>query len=443
MANIILHLTDLHFGWNIQSQYQRAERLLTLNGIIDSIEQLPDIWKPTIIVISGDIGWSGVKSDYEDASIWIQRLLNVTGLSSNDIVVCPGNHDIERAKCLNIMVPTSSEDADKRLTIPIDPVLEAPFTHFVEFCQKLGIPAFKIGSSDSSLVGERILKGLRFISLNSAWYCRDSDRGKLWIGYPFLRLLEAQNQLPIVKGNEDAVLTVAVAHHPFNWLNEHESHSYTSRPNVQDYLANRCHILLTGHEHAEIRHPDRIANGMYHFGGPATYAGSNYQNGFRLIKIEDIYNIQHVSYTFDSRESGLQPWKQSLEGSLPIFLNKKLDNHESESKLDHLSTNYPMEDIDGKSLGVGDFFEYVTIVNGHIPPREDNIHLISRVLKDDDCIVTYGTKDAYSGISTFVLIHQRMKTIVRRKLDPQYILDNFPEQYRILTHKAMQQGLHP
>lgn len=107
------------------------------------------------------------------------------------------------------------------------------------------------------------------------------------------------------------------------------------------------------------------------------------------------------------------------------------------------NTSYPLKDINDRTLNVGDFFEYVTIINGNVPERERNFFLIGKINKNDDCIFTYDTSenDPRMAISTFVLVNQQMKTVVRRKIEPQWIKNNYPSQYKILTNKAMTGGL--
>lgn len=107
------------------------------------------------------------------------------------------------------------------------------------------------------------------------------------------------------------------------------------------------------------------------------------------------------------------------------------------------NVSYPLQDINERALNVGDFFEYVTIVNGHVPERERNFLLIGKINKNDDCIFTYDTDENQPGmaINTFVLVHQQMKTIVLRKIEPQWLKQYYPAQYKILTNKAMLGGL--
>src|SRR5262249_4516390 len=153
--------------------------------------------------------------------------------------------------------------------------------------------------------------------LNSAWFAKDnSDERKLWLGLPHLRFLESERQLPVVRGKSDAQLTIALTHHPKEWLHPQESNAWDKRPNTWDYLAARCHILLTGHTHGEVRRADRIAEGVYHFTGGSAYAGASHFNSFRLIRV-DPRQIIYRSFEFDPR-SVENEWKPSKDISLQL-----------------------------------------------------------------------------------------------------------------------------
>jgi metallophosphoesterase superfamily enzyme len=56
----VLHLSDLHFGIEPDPKHSPAalaQRKNTLDGLLKSLEKLDKNWRPTIIAISGDIGW--------------------------------------------------------------------------------------------------------------------------------------------------------------------------------------------------------------------------------------------------------------------------------------------------------------------------------------------------------------------------------------------------
>ena len=71
IKQVILHLSDLHFGCD-KSESARAARKLALDGLASAIRSLEPEWQPTILCISGDIACKGLKSDYDEALLGLQ-----------------------------------------------------------------------------------------------------------------------------------------------------------------------------------------------------------------------------------------------------------------------------------------------------------------------------------------------------------------------------------
>lgn len=305
---ILLHLTDLHFGCEGDKPAAKAKRLVCLKTLLDKISELPPEWKPTIICITGDLVWRAATSDYADAKKWLDQLLKCCGLAYDKMILCAGNHEVDRAKAIKIPRPANAIEADTTLELPLAEHFVSLFSTFSQFCQDNDIPILKIGESESYLVGERTINNIRFVVLNSAWCSKDDkDQNNLWLGFPHLISLEANDQLVKLEKNSSAPFAVTLIHHPFDWLHENDNHAMQGRPNTKDHLAKRCNIILTGHTHAEVRDPDQIANGAHHFTGGATYADVNYENSFRLIRIENSV-LDYQSFEFDPRSADGE-WK--------------------------------------------------------------------------------------------------------------------------------------
>jgi hypothetical protein len=306
----ILHLSDLHFGGDWGEQ-QRAERATVLSHLLDFVVRLQSPWKPHCICISGDIAYRGSKSDYKEAEFWIGELLSRLGLTAVDLVVCAGNHDVCRDVAERFARPNSADEADSILKYPIAEHSCAPFAEYSAFCKRFGIPPLKIGSDESFLVGQRQLLGVRFIVANSSWFCKDNDdKGKLWVGLPQLRFMEGKDQMPLLSEGGDFMPTVALLHHPHEWLRDEEIHSFANRQNTLDYVAHRCHLLLTGHTHGELRRADRRAEFAWHIMAGATYENASHFNCFRLIRLEED-QIVYRSFEFDPRSASVC-WKESF-----------------------------------------------------------------------------------------------------------------------------------
>ena len=318
----ILHLTDIHFGWEGKDVAGQADRKVCLDGMLAELSKLEHPWKPSIICLTGDIAWRGSQGDYADAKSWLEEALHTCGLTYNELVVCPGNHDVIRPIAQKVPRPESTTNADQVLSPPIAGHFEGPFAEFIAFCKGLGFPALKFGDFESRLVGAREVNRLRFIVLNSAWFSRDDeDKGKLWIGLPHLKYMEAKSQLPLLEPGQRGTHTIALLHHAAEWLNTDEQHGTAVRPNTVDYLADRCHLLLTGHTHGEVRGADRIADGALHFTGGSAYAGASHFNSFRLIQITADAVVDRA-FEFDPRASG-NNWKPQPAESRPLTYQKQ------------------------------------------------------------------------------------------------------------------------
>jgi predicted MPP superfamily phosphohydrolase len=312
-SQVLLHLTDLHFGCDTSAS-QVAARALALRGLVAVVKELERDWTPTVISISGDLGWKGQRSDYESAGEWLTELLAALKLSSNRVSLCPGNHDIDRSISRRYARPKNGIEADRILAVPVTAIYEESFGEFTSFAKSFGIPPYRFGDQESYLVGQRSIDGVSLCALNSAWFCQgDDDQNSLWIGRPHIDVLEHHGQLVAPAEMDHRMPTVVVMHHPKEWFHDEDIHARPGRPNTFDLIARRCHLLLTGHAHGESRRADRYAESAYHINGGATYAGADYQNGFTIIRVEEDRFV-YRTFEYDPRSSDRE-WRQTIEAS--------------------------------------------------------------------------------------------------------------------------------
>jgi len=313
---VILHLSDLHFGCD-RSTSEVAGRELALQGLLTAVQGLEPEWRPTIICITGDIGWRGQASDYTIADEWLSSLLSGLGLRSERVFPCAGNHDIDRAISQRYARPKDGLEADRILAVPFASIYIDAFHEFSEFCKALRIPPYKLGDVDSYLVGERSVQAISICAFNSSWFCQgDDDRGKLWIGRPQIDVMEHGRQLCNPSAMRTRRPTIALLHHPKEWFHDEEIHA-RGRQNTFDVLARRCHLMLTGHAHGETRRADQYAEAVWHLGGGATYAGAYYFNTFCLIRVNE-EDVVYRSFEYDPRSADRE-WRQTIAAQmLPI-----------------------------------------------------------------------------------------------------------------------------
>ncbi len=318
---VLLHLTDLHFGYEGDKPAAAAQRTLCLTALLREIDTLAPEWRPAFICISGDLVWRALAADYAALKTWLDALLACCGLGYQQVIACVGNHEVNRALAKTVPRPASAAAADQALIVPMAAHYLAPFATFTDFCRSNGIAALQLGQDASHLAGQVMLGGMRFVVLNSAWCSQDDkDKDTLWLGLPQLQVMAAQGQLPLLEQDASAPFTIALMHHPFDWLHADDHNASPGRPNPKDYLALRCHILLTGHTHGEVRDPDQITRGAWHFTGGASYAGADYENSFRLIRLE-AGQLAYRSFKFDPR-SAKHAWRAHALQTLPLAAAK-------------------------------------------------------------------------------------------------------------------------
>ena len=76
----------------------RWDQKLVLQALSDDVGRLADrgIPQPDIVLITGDIAFSGAQQEYEGAAIWLQQIADAFNLSPSDVMAIPGNHDVQR-----------------------------------------------------------------------------------------------------------------------------------------------------------------------------------------------------------------------------------------------------------------------------------------------------------------------------------------------------------
>jgi hypothetical protein len=307
----ILHITDLHFGRG-PTEAANDERELALGDLISVVSTVDAMWKPDVICVSGDIAYAGKADDYRLASDWLKKLLDRLGVGPDRVLFCAGNHDIQRSVSTSYARPSDPTEADNCLRTPIPEQYRSAFSEFSQFCEDFGTPPYELGDDKNFLTGVRHIDGVRFVCMNSSWFCRDeTDSKKLWIGLPLIRHLEATGQWP--KDDEPCVVLL---HHPREDLHPNEITPYTGRPATYRYICTRTDVILSGHTHGEIHQaPDQIEGRALVFSGGATYAGTGYNNWCQILRLLP-GKIQSHLFAFDPRARSWQSAGDTSEYSI-------------------------------------------------------------------------------------------------------------------------------
>lgn len=237
-----LHLSDLQFSTSRTYDTNVVLRTL-LRDIVKRLE-----WyslQPDLIVVTGDIAFSGKPVEYALAQQFFDELLETTSLSKARLFLVPGNHDVDR----ELISPgarniggslTDRETVNGILASAGDrQLMFARFGSYTAFVNDyLGeyLPFdkdrfFYVRVLD--LLGRRVA----LLGLNSSWVStsdQDETQG-IVVGERQVR-----SALALAA---DADLKIALMHHSFDQLREFD------RAEVEPMLSDGCDFILHGHVH--------------------------------------------------------------------------------------------------------------------------------------------------------------------------------------------------
>jgi 3',5'-cyclic AMP phosphodiesterase CpdA/tetratricopeptide (TPR) repeat protein len=241
----IVHLSDLHIGGKEDGRFARVR-----DSLIDDLYCLTVKVGMNIdaIAITGDVIDRGTGSEsFKITEEFFKVLTSTLQIEKDKLVFVPGNHDVPRKHIVPLIMGSASEEDFQDLNASQEnwENLGIRFSAFTKFVSNLTNQSERsqvvFGGSFKDVVSD---KGtVRFVQLNSSWSSiGNSDYEKLRIGRWQLESLKNE-----VKKAERADLTLALMHHPLDWLSRTE-HALT-----KDFLKSKYELsvdaLLHGHIH--------------------------------------------------------------------------------------------------------------------------------------------------------------------------------------------------
>lgn len=85
-----LHLSDVHFSDGESYEIKRMR-----DSIIDKMKEVFEKNKVDFVVLSGDLAYQGGGYD-ANLKKFIESLVDVSGVSIDELFIVPGNHDLKR-----------------------------------------------------------------------------------------------------------------------------------------------------------------------------------------------------------------------------------------------------------------------------------------------------------------------------------------------------------
>lgn len=280
MGLSIIHLSDIHIKNQQDAIFSKRDEMI--NACVNSVSNKDSV----VIVISGDIAFSGKEEQYILANSILEELtgkLLAKGIQTIDTICVPGNHDCDfgaKSSVRDVLVDG----------INCDIVDNDIYKTLIEIQKNYYKFARNEGYSDEMIqVRELLVDGQKyaFLLINTAWMSQLNEvYGKIVIPKKFMKEVDL-TQYKILFG---------VFHHPSNWLHE------TCRNDFLDYVNNICDILLVGHEHC--RSDYRMISAEF---SAQVYKAKELQNsensevsGFRILNFDnDLQKIDCIDFDWD------------------------------------------------------------------------------------------------------------------------------------------------
>ena len=277
----IVHLSDLHFS----SQHQQYFRPLISHLLDDIAEQTLRLdSEQCFVVFSGDLVKSGgdATAFARVQSEFVSKLLTALNLQPSNLMIVPGNHDIDPDKINSIYetgLLATLKDPDSVNQVldkhSIDNDVLGRLTAYDAFSSDLRSSAHRAGDSIAHVA--LALDGrLGIALLNTAWRCTgkpaDYDRCRLFVG---------ENQLvATVAELRSAEFRIAVMHHPLDWLHPSETEP------LREALLNNFDLVLCGHNHSRDATQATSSLGSTLFcNAGCLYEHTGRRNGYSLLQL--------------------------------------------------------------------------------------------------------------------------------------------------------------
>lgn len=315
-----LHLTDLHVG-KVNEVQQTA-----LRSLVESIEKFAESKPFDLVLLTGDLAFSGKKGEFEEFRKLIVDPLRAHSLFAQAIFFAvPGNHDLD----CDVGYPPSwaalgtkrqdsffnLDEAGVKTRSPRSPA----FKEYRDFTISADIYSVDPTVEPAKLITvEKGGKTYSFVLAVTAFFSDKDVEDYLKAPAPTHAIRTVLQQ-----ANPDA-MQIVLSHHPIDWFmpeSERQLYSLLVEKNV---------LYINGHEH---RIKSRFGGrGLTTIGLGAAYQGKIdggtpkplYRNSFSICEVTDALHIKIVSW--DSEHGQWRP-EQNLPGDFIERSNRLTDGY--------------------------------------------------------------------------------------------------------------------
>lgn len=295
----LLHVSDVHFRAD-----KKTDTEIVLGALLKDLEQLTEDKRCDAILFTGDLVFSGCsEADFDEAySLILEPLRQAANVSPSQLFVCPGNHDIcrEKVRAFSALQHgltaqlTSTEKANAFLDRLTSGDSEASLgiermTPFMTFLARR-LPHMARSHPLAAIGGFNVEgRSIGIASLNSTWRATGEPDD-----VDFSRLIVGERQVDFaIKELRDCDLSVALLHHPLEWLTPFD------RASVEPLLLGSFDLLCLGHLHEASPKSLATTSGSCIISQSGSlYAGRQWYNGYQVVDVD----LLSGQFTFRLRE---------------------------------------------------------------------------------------------------------------------------------------------
>lgn len=279
---VIVHISDLHIE---KADSAALHRIRQLAGAIGSLR---DRTSKVLILVGGDVAYSGQASEYELALDAISDLESILKeewkFDEVRTYACPGNHDCDFKAITpgvqEALLSGLSGDSGKQLQI-IDS-LSLQQKQFSDFSDAISPPIQKINTIVSIVNIQCGSSAINLLLINTSWSSRIKEKAG--------SLRMPAEALPRINLTDD--LSLALLHHPLNWYVPQDGKA------LSDWLDAHADVAFWGHEH---RSDDfmvsrrRFGSSVQHYLGLPIQDDTD-QCGFRCIVVDGVETFDSIVF---------------------------------------------------------------------------------------------------------------------------------------------------
>lgn len=309
MKIAIIHLSDFHI--------KEKDRFLDykINQLTNAINTLKNI-DSYIIAFSGDLAYSGEKSEYNKSKYLIGKIINNLQTTNNTIklLMVPGNHDL----CLPDNARDGKEIQDYYNTGTINKYLPIEFSYLSNFYENSHVCKIPSRELNGRILYKQYVNDNGFnIQINlinsSPFSTKKPDDKELHYFPTYLA--------DHLRRGQNVDFCITVMHHNWEWFNW--EHKYK----LENTIIDNSELVLMGHDH--VGKTSSLSNN----GGIDTCVSSSGKINFSSYESDDSFNVIVINTEKKHLDGYIFNWNVSEK----IFVcNKLFENQEFQKHSSHL-----------------------------------------------------------------------------------------------------------